>query len=129
MLELPPGWNDMQDLIMDGGDMISEDLRPEKRKREEISRGRRKHRHEEDLRGDKHEHSPTESRRVHHPQGFYSEEWDKDLQDEDDYQALDKFQRVSKMVFPYGVPGDPSGKHHRGGCSKYDVCERVDYSV
>ena len=34
----------VQDLIMDGGDMISEDLRPEKRKREEISRGWRKHR-------------------------------------------------------------------------------------
>ena len=44
--------NKVQDLIMDGGDMISEDLRPEKRKREEISRGRRKCRHEEDLRGD-----------------------------------------------------------------------------
>ena len=41
MLELPPAWNEVQDLIMDGGDMISEDLRLEKRKREEISRGRR----------------------------------------------------------------------------------------
>ena len=81
MLELPPGWNEVQDLIMDGGDMISEDLRPEKRKREEISRGRRKHRHEEDLRGDKCKHSPTESLRLHPPQGFYSEEWDEDLQD------------------------------------------------
>ena len=34
MLELPPVWNEVQDLIMDGGDMISEDLRPEKRKRD-----------------------------------------------------------------------------------------------
>ena len=42
MLELPLVWNEVQDLIMDGGDMISEDLRPEKRKREEISRGQRR---------------------------------------------------------------------------------------
>ena len=49
--------------------------------------------------------------------------------DEDDYQAPAKFQRVSKMVFPYGVPVDPLGKHHGGGCSKYDVGERVDYSI
>ena len=62
---------------MDGGDMISEDLRPVKRKREEISRGRKKRRHEEYLRGDKREHSPTE--------------WDEELQDEDDYQDPDKF--------------------------------------
>ena len=66
---------------------------------------------------------------MHPPLGFYSEEWDEDLQDKDDYQAPDKFQRVSKMVFSYGVPGDPPVKHHGGGCSKYDVCEHVDYSV
>ena len=46
-----------------------------------------------------------ESHRVHPPLGFYSEEWDKNLQEEDDYQAPDKFQWVSKMVFPDGVPG------------------------
>ena len=103
--------------------------KPEKRKREETVRGRRKRRCEEDLRGDKREHSPTESRRVHPPLGFYSEEWDKDLQEEDDYQAPDKFQRVSKMVFPDGVPGDTPGKHHGGGCSKYNVGEHMVYSV
>ena len=89
----------MQDLIIDGGDMISEDLRPEKRKREEISRGRRKCRHEEDIRVDKREYSLTVTCRVHHPQGFFSEEWNKDQQEEDDYQSLDKFQRISNMVF------------------------------
>ena len=109
--------------------MISEDLRPEKRKREEISRGRRKRRHKEDLRGDKREHSLTESCRVHPPKGFYSEEWDKELQDEDDYQAPDKFQRISRMVFPNGVSWDPPGKHQGGGCSKFDVDERVYYSI
>ena len=102
--------------------------KPEKRKKEEIDRGRRTRRYEEDPRGE-HEHSQTESRRVHPPLGFYSEEWDEDLQEEDDYQAPDKFQRVSKMVFPDGVPGDTPGKHHGGGCSKYDVGERVVYSV
>ena len=33
MLELPPLWNKMQDLMMDDGDMMSEDLRLEKRKK------------------------------------------------------------------------------------------------
>ena len=59
MLELPPAWNEVRDLIMDDGDSLTRDMRPEKRKKEEISRGRRKRRHEEDLRGDKREHSPT----------------------------------------------------------------------
>ena len=85
---------------MDEEKSLTVDMRPEKRKREEISRGQRKRRYEEDLRGDKGEHSLTESRRVHPPQGIYSEEWDEDLQDEDDYQAPDKFQRISRMVFP-----------------------------
>ena len=85
--------------------------------------------YEEDLRGNKREHSPTESRRVHPPRGFYSEEWDEELQDEDDYQAPDKFQRISRMVFPHGVSWDPLGKHHGGGCSKYDVDEHVNYSI
>ena len=92
---------------MDDVSSSNTDSRPEKRKREEISQGQRKSRYEEDLRGDKGEHSPTESCRVHPPLGFYSEEWDEDLQEEDDYQVPDKFQRVSKIVFPHGVPGDP----------------------
>ena len=46
MLELPLVWNKVQDQIMDAGDMISEDLRPEKRKRDEVARGRRKRRNE-----------------------------------------------------------------------------------
>ena len=129
MLELPPVWNKVQDLIMDGGDMISEDLRPEKRKREEISRGRRKRRHEEDIRVDKREHIPTESCRVHHPQGFYSEEWNEDQQEEDDYQSPDKFQRISNMVFLNGVSEVPPVKHQGGGCSIFDVYGHVCYSV
>ena len=34
MLELPPGWKKVQDLILDDGDTLPEDLRPEKRKRD-----------------------------------------------------------------------------------------------
>ena len=81
---------------MDDGDSLTVDVRPEKRKREEREKGR----HEEDLRGNIREHSTTESHRVHPSQGFYSEEWQKELQDEDDYQSPDKFQRVSRIVFP-----------------------------
>ena len=40
-----------------------------------------------------------------------------------------KFQRISRMVFPHGVSWDPPGKHHGGGCSKYDIDENMNYSV
>ena len=53
MLEPPPVWNEVPDLILDDGDILPEDLRPEKRKTEEISRAQRKRRHKEDLQGDK----------------------------------------------------------------------------
>ena len=52
---------------MDDVSSPSMNSKPEKRKREEMDRGQRKRRYEEDLRGDKHEHSPTESRRVQPP--------------------------------------------------------------
>ena len=74
ILELPPAWNEEQDLVMEDVSSPSMNSKPEKRKREETDRGRRKRRYEEDLRGDKREHCPTESRRVHPPLGFYSED-------------------------------------------------------
>ena len=37
ILELPPVWNEVQDLIMDEENSLTVDMRPEKRKREEIS--------------------------------------------------------------------------------------------
>ena len=67
MLELPLVLNKVQDLMMDDGDMISEDLRPEKRKSDEVARGRRKRRNEDDIRADKRVHSPTKPQRVHPP--------------------------------------------------------------
>ena len=41
-LELPPVWNEVQDLLMDDGDVISEEISPGKRSRDEAARGRRK---------------------------------------------------------------------------------------
>ena len=61
MLELPPVWNDVQDLLMEDEEMMSGEIRPGKRVRDEPSRGRRKRRNEEDIRADKREHSPTET--------------------------------------------------------------------
>ena len=129
MLELRPVWNKEQDIILDDVDILPGDLRPEKRKREEISRGRRKRRHEEDIRVDKREHSPRESRRVHHPKGFYSEEFNKDQQEEDDYQSPDKFQRISNMVFLNEVSEVPLVKHQGGGCSIFNVLGHMCYSI
>ena len=61
MLELPPVWNDVQDLLMEDEVMMSGEIRPGKRVRDEPSRGRRKQRNEEGIRADKREHSPTET--------------------------------------------------------------------
>ena len=61
MLELPPVWNDVQDLLMDDKEMISEEIRPGKRSRDEVARGRRKRRNEEDIRVDKRVHSLRET--------------------------------------------------------------------
>ena len=49
ILELPPAWNEVQDLIMDDVSSSNTDSKPEKRKREEIAQGRRKCRYKEDL--------------------------------------------------------------------------------
>ena len=64
MLEIPPEWNEVPDLIMEDVDILPEDMRPDKRRRDEISRGRRKQRKEEDIRAEKREHSPTVSGRI-----------------------------------------------------------------
>ena len=44
MLDTPPGWNEVEDLIMDDGDM-----RPENRRRYEIAQGRRKQKKEDNI--------------------------------------------------------------------------------
>ena len=50
MLEIPPEWNEVPDLILEDGDILPENMRPEKRRRDEISRGWRKRRKEDDIR-------------------------------------------------------------------------------
>ena len=115
--------------MMDDGDMISEDLRREKRKRDEVAQERRKRRNEDNIRVDKRVHSPTEPRRVNPPQGFYDEEWIEDQQAEDDYQKPDKFQKISNMVFLNGVQEVPLVQHQGGGCSICDIRRCVRYSL
>ena len=127
MLEVPLKWNAVPDLIMEDGDILPEDMRPGKRRTDEISPGRRKPRKEDNIRAEKREHSPTVSCRIQNPEGFYSEDWDKDKQEEDDWQTPDKFQRISQMVFPNGVLeihpigkgvlSSPHVQHQGCGCS------------
>ena len=121
MLELPPSWHDVQDLLMEDDTIPEVEIRPGKRVRDEPARGRRKRRNEDNIRADKREHSPTETQRRHHPQGYYDEEWIDDQQAEEDYQNPEKVRRTADMVSLYGVPEDPPVQHQGGGCSQYDV--------
>ena len=61
MLEIPLEWNEVPDLMMEEGGILPEDKKPDKRKREEISQGRRKQRKEDNIRAEKREHSHTVS--------------------------------------------------------------------
>ena len=64
MLEIPLEWNEVPDLIMEDGDILPEEMRPDKQRRDEISRGQRKLRKEDNIRAEKLEHSPIVSRRI-----------------------------------------------------------------
>ena len=79
---------------------------------------------------EKQEHSPTLSWRIQNPEGFYSEDWDKEKQEEGEWQAPDKFQKIAQMVFcnrvleihPIGdgVISSPCVQHQGGGCSAFE---------
>ena len=75
MLEVPPEWNEVPDLMMEEEDVLPEATGSTKRRRDEISRGRRKRRKEDDIRLEKHGHLPTVYLRIQNPKGFYSEEF------------------------------------------------------
>ena len=62
ILATPPGWNEVEDLILDDGDILAENMKPEKRRRDEIAQGRRKWREEDNIIAEKREHSSTTSR-------------------------------------------------------------------
>ena len=85
MLEVPPELNKVPDLMMEEEDVLPEDMGSNKRSRDEISRGRRKRRKEDYIRPEKWRQSPTVSRRIQNPEGFYSKDWDKDKQEEDEW--------------------------------------------
>ena len=127
MLDNPPEWNEVEDLILGDGEIL-EDMRLEQRMRDEVSRGRRKRRKEDYIQAEKREHSPMLSRRLRNPEGFYSEDWDEENQEEDEWQIPDKFQKISQMVFCNGileshpvcdrVLSSHCVQHQGGGCSK-----------
>ena len=98
-MNAPPVWNKVEDLIMQDGEILKENIRLEKRRSEEVSQGRRKQRKEDDIRAEKQEHSRSVVKRTRNPEGFYSEYWDDEQQEEDQWQIPDKFQRISQMVF------------------------------
>ena len=111
MLEVHPEWNEVPDLMMEEKeDVLPEATGSTKWRRDEISRGRRKWRKEDDIRLEKWGYLPTVSRRIQNPEGFCSEDWDEVQQEED------KWQRISQMVFRNGVIENSSCLHtqHRG---------------
>ena len=111
--------------------MEDEDVLPEaagstKRKQDEVAQGRRKRWKEDDIRPEKGGHSPKVSWRIQNPDGFYSEDWNEVQQEEDKWQAPDKWQRLLQMVFrSRGLEINPVGdgaisslrtQHQGGGC-------------
>ena len=64
MLAVPPEWNEVPDLMMEDKDIRPTTLAAVKRKIDEVVRGRRKWRKEDDIRPEKRAHLPTVSRRT-----------------------------------------------------------------
>ena len=130
MLDTPPAWTDVPDLMMESKDGRMMPEAATKRKRDEVARGWRKRWREDDIRLEKRENYPMASMRTCNPAGFYSEEWDKLQQEDDDWQVADKWQRIARIVFCSGcLEIHPSGsgyisrsctQHQRGGCSTCD---------
>ena len=127
MLEVPPEWNEVPDLMME-----EEDVRPAtkaavKRKIDKVAQGRRKQRKEDDICPEKNVHLPTVSRRTRNPEGFYSEDCNEALQEEDEWQTPDKWQTIAQMVFhggclkiysvEYGYISSSCTQHQGGECS------------
>ena len=94
IIDAPPVWSEVPDLMMETkeGRMIPEAAT--KQKRNEVARGRRKQWREDEIRPEKHEHSPTVTRRTLNPAGFYSKDWDEFQQEADDWHGPDKWQRI-----------------------------------
>ena len=81
MLDVPPEWNEVPDLRMEDKDIRPDTETTVKQKIDEVARGWRNK--EDDIRPEKNAHSPTVSWRTRNPEGFYSEDWNEALQEED----------------------------------------------
>ena len=74
--------------MMEEEDVLPKATGSTKWRRDEISRGQRKQRKEDHIRPEIQEHPPTVSRRIQNPEGFYSEDWDKDQQEDGECQII-----------------------------------------
>ena len=99
ILEVPTELNEVPDLMMEDKDVQPATEAAVKQKIDEVARWWRKWWKEDDIRPEKHEHSPTVSRRTQNPKGFYSEDWNEAQQEGDEWQTPAKWQRISQMVF------------------------------
>ena len=72
MLENSTEWNAVPDLIMEDNEGLMITKTNNKQKRDEVAGGCRKWLKEDDIRSEKHEHSPMVSWRTQNPAGFYS---------------------------------------------------------
>ena len=83
-----PGWRRCKRFLQNGmkeeEDVLPEAIGSIKLRRDEISRGRRKRRKEDNIWPEKQGHLPTVSQRIQNPEEFYSEDWDKVQQEEDE---------------------------------------------
>ena len=91
MLEVPPEWNEVPELMME-----EEAAGSTKWKRDEAAREQKKRRKEDDIRPEKCVHQPTVFWRVHNSEGFY---WNEGQQGEDEWQSPEKWQSILQMVF------------------------------
>ena len=99
MLEVPPEWNGVPDLMMEEEDVLPKATGSTKRRRDKISRGWKKQGNEDNIWPKKQGHLPTVFRIIQNPEGFYSKDWDEVQQEEEKLHAPDKWQRISQMVF------------------------------
>ena len=99
MLEVPPEWNEVPDLMMEEKDVLPKAKGSTKQRRDEISRGRKKRRKKDHIQSEKQGHFPTVSQRIQNPEGFYSEDLHEVQQEEDEWQVPFKWQRISQKVF------------------------------
>ena len=98
MLEIPPEWNLVPDLIMEDVEELMITETDNKRKRDEVVPGHRKRWKEDDICLEKRENFPMVSRRTQNPEGFYSKDWDESKQEEDEWQIQDKCLEINPEV-------------------------------